>query len=296
VSISGILLVDKGAGFTSQDAVSVVRRIFGMRRVGHAGTLDPMATGLLVVCLGKATRAVEFIMEGAKEYEAGFLLGLSTATQDTTGEVLSRSDKPVKREALLSALGRFSGEISQLPPMYSALKKGGVPLYKLARKGVEVEREPRTVTIGRIDLLEYDEGLRRGKMRVLCSKGTYIRTLVADLGEALGTGGAMSSLRRTRSGIYSVEKAHTLDEIAEIVESGWADDLLLPVDGVFSNYPALYVGADDERRIKNGHGITVKAPNGFCRVYSGSGEFLGFSDIRGDTLHMVKSFFETEAK
>lgn len=292
---SGILLVDKSEDFTSQDAVSVVRRIFGLRRVGHAGTLDPMATGLLVVCLGRATRAVEFLMEGSKEYEAGFKLGISTTTQDTTGEITARSEKSVTRDELLSALKELTGEIYQLPPMYSALKRGGVPLYRLARQGIEVERETRRITIERIDLLEYDESARRGRIRVACSKGTYIRTLCADLGGMLGTGGVMSALRRTQSGEYSVKDAHTLDEIAEIVESAGSDGLLKPVDSVFERYPELHVDAGGERLIKNGCVVSFTAPDGEYRVYSDSGKFLGISTVHADTLRVIKSFFETDA-
>ena len=208
---NGILIVDKPAGWTSQDVAAKLRGVFHERRIGHSGTLDPMATGVLVLFVGRATRAVEFAESDSKEYLAGLRLGLVTNTQDTSGETLETHPVAVTREELDAALDAFRGDISQIPPMYSAIKIGGKKLYELARKGQEVERKPRNITI--FELAVEDGSGSDWDLRVRCSKGTYVRTLCHDIGQSLGCGGCMSSLRRTRAGRFTLEQAVTMEQI-----------------------------------------------------------------------------------
>lgn len=245
----GILLIDKSPGMTSHDVVRRLRRLLGTRRVGHTGTLDPMATGVLPVAVGEGTRLVEFLMEGDKEYLATLRLGMTTTTQDAEGEILAeRSWQGVDRAALESAAADLRGAILQLPPMYSALKRNGVPLHRLARQGMEVEREPRPVTIFRLDILRVE--LPLVEIAVTCSKGTYVRTLAYDLGEALGCGAHLTALRRTRSGPFGVADCLTL----EALEGGPADRPL-PLLGPRAALPELAVvavGPDAAARLANG--------------------------------------------
>ena len=219
--MNGILLVDKPSDWTSNDVVQKLRGLLRERRIGHAGTLDPMATGLLTVFVGRATRAVEFAEADAKCYRAALHLGLTTDTQDITGTVLRQQEPDVTREALEEVLERFRGEIRQVPPMYSAVKVNGERLYRLARRGETVERAARTVTIHSLDLLG-----REGEdwiLEIRCSKGTYIRTLCHDIGDALGCGGCMAALRRLEAGCFTVDEAHTLEEIAEAASESRAE-------------------------------------------------------------------------
>jgi tRNA pseudouridine55 synthase len=212
IQMNGLLLLDKDGGMTSHDVVRRLRRLAGLRRIGHAGTLDPMATGLLLVALGETTRLIEFLMDGEKSYRATLQLGAVTDTQDAEGEILERRPVPkFSMEELLDATRTLTGSIMQLPPMYSALKKNGVPLYRLARRGVEVERESREVEIRRLEILAAEDD--RLTIEVDCSKGTYIRTLAHDLGQLLGTGAHLTALRRLRSGSFSVAEAHTLPKM-----------------------------------------------------------------------------------
>lgn len=284
--MNGVLLIDKPSGWTSHDVVSKLRRLTGERRIGHSGTLDPMATGLLVVFIGRATRAVEFAEADSKSYEAALRPGMTTDTLDVTGTVLESRAADITREELEAVLPRFRGEISQLPPMYSALKIDGKKLYEIARSGGVVERKPRSVTIYRLDCT----GERDGDflLSVDCSKGTYIRTLCADIGEALGCGGCMSALRRTRAGAFEIAEAHTLDEIAE----RGAESFILPPDGLFSRFPALIVDDWARKRILVGADFSQNAPEGEYRVYSESGEFLMLGRVRGGVMSTIKSFFE----
>ena len=224
--MNGILLVDKPQGWTSHDVVAKLRGIYREKRVGHAGTLDPMATGVLVVFLGQATRAVELCENDEKEYEATLLLGTVTNTQDTTGEILEQHPVTVTEEQLRQTLATFLGPQSQLPPMYSAIKIRGKKLYEIARRGGDVEREPRPITIFRLELLDREES-GDWVLKIECSKGTYIRTLCADIGDALGCGGCMSALRRTRAGEFTLEEAHTLEEIRANPEA-----YILPIERI----------------------------------------------------------------
>lgn len=285
---NGIIIVNKPAGWTSQDVAAKLRGVFHEKRVGHGGTLDPMATGVLPVFVGRATRAVEFFEHADKEYIATLRLGTVTDTQDTTGNILETHPVSVTKSELEAALSAFTGEIDQLPPMYSAIKVNGQKLYELARRGKEVERKPRRITIHELELLS-GEGTD-WSLRIHCSKGTYVRTLCADIGEHLGCGGCMASLMRTKAGAFELSQAHTMEKL---IAAENAEALLLPVDTLFAAYPAVTVNASAEKKLCNG--APVKAPtqpDGCCRVYSEQGEFLLLGRVTGGVLTTVKSFFE----
>ena len=284
---SGIVIIDKPSGWTSMDVCAKIRGILKEKRVGHGGTLDPMATGVLPVFVGQATRAVEFAENGEKEYIAGLRLGLVTNTQDTSGETLETHPVTADRKALEALLPRFTGPIQQIPPMYSALKVNGKKLYQLARKGKSVERKPRPITIFGLDILRQDAP-DHDTIQVTCSKGTYIRTLCHDLGEILGCGGAMSSLRRTMAGGFRLEDAVTLEDVQSQGES-----LLLPTDRLFADSPAYTVpSAGRDKRIRNGNPITDETlPDGTYRVYGQNGDFLCLSRAQGGVLTAIKNFF-----
>ena len=285
--MNGIVIIDKPEGWTSQDVVSKLRGVFKTRRIGHGGTLDPMATGVLPVFVGRATRGVEFFEHAEKVYETVLKPGITTDTEDITGTVLTEQDAFVTGEMVEAALPKFRGEIMQVPPMYSALKVNGQKLYELARKGKEVERQPRPITIHELTLLGMDaEGIR---LRVHCSKGTYIRTLCKDIGEALGCGGCMASLRRVQAGEYTIEEAVSLDSL---VSAEHPEDFLRPVDSMFRNYAAVTLTPNQEKRCRNGNSFSVRLADGTYRAYSQSGEFLMLAQVENGTMATVKSFFE----
>lgn len=288
---NGILIIDKPQEWTSHDVVAKLRGLFREKRVGHGGTLDPMATGVLPVFLGRATRAVEFADQSSKEYLAGLRLGLSTDTQDITGRVLESRPVSATAEELSAVLARFQGDLMQVPPMYSAVKIGGKKLYELARKGDEVERKPRPITIYELEFLG-QTGQNEYSLRVRCSKGTYIRTLCHDIGAALGCGGTLSSLRRTEAAGFSLQDAVTLDQVAGAAGRGEAEALLLPVDHFFHRYPSLTVGPGQEKSIRNGASFPWKAPPGMYRVYGPRGDFLMLGYLERDRLETIKSFFD----
>lgn len=290
MALNGIMLIDKPCDWTSHDVVGKLRGILHERRIGHSGTLDPMATGLLVVFVGRATRAVEFAEADSKEYLAGLRLGISTDTQDITGNTLKSSNSLPSKAELEQALSAFKGEISQIPPMYSAIKVGGRKLYELARRGESVERKPRRVTIDKLDIIGENEG--NYVLDVVCSKGTYIRTLCNDIGDSLGCGGCMSSLRRVKAGAFSIEKAHTIDEIQAAADNGGLDEIIIPVDRLFSAYPELTVRDTAEKKLRNGNVIKLAAPNGTYRVYTETGGFLLLGEVADNKLKTIKSFFE----
>ncbi len=286
--VSGILVVDKPAGWTSHDVVGRVRHLAGTRRVGHAGTLDPMATGVLVVLVGRATRAAEFAEAQAKGYAAHIRFGVTTDTLDTDGRVLTQGGRTPELDEILAVLPGFTGEIEQIPPMYSAIKIGGRKLYEIARAGGEVERKARKVNISKLSCAgplpdgDYE-------LSIECSKGTYVRSLCADIGGALGCGACMSALRRTYSGAFRVEDALTLEEI----EARGAGNCLLPVDALFSDSPELRLaGARAERAVRNGSDTPCRAAEGRYRVYSESGEFMMLGEVKDGVLRTIKSFFE----
>jgi tRNA pseudouridine55 synthase len=280
VPLSGILNVDKPPDMTSHDVVDAVRRVAGQRRVGHAGTLDPMATGVLLVCLGQATRVAEYLMAGCKRYRATIVLGTTTDTYDAEGEVLA-SDGRIdwgERE-IRAALDTFVGSIWQVPPMYSAIKQEGEPLYKLARQGKVVERKPRQVEISEILLLDWTPPSLI--VEVECSSGTYVRSLAHDLGQHLGSGAYLAALARLSSGRFNLEEAVSLERIEEAFEHGQESHYLLPIDEALLDWPAMIVGMDDAERIGQGQAIPgdllpdgEDGHGGLCRAYSSEGDFL----------------------
>ncbi|MBR2132993.1 MAG: tRNA pseudouridine(55) synthase TruB [Oscillospiraceae bacterium] len=285
---NGIIIIDKPSDWTSMDVCAKLRGILKEKKIGHAGTLDPMATGVLPVFVGSATRAVEFAEKGDKEYIAGLRLGLITNTQDTTGETLEERPVTVDRAALEAVLPQFTGEIAQIPPMFSAIKRDGKKLYELARAGKEVHREPRHITIHALEVLE-QTGARDYLIRVRCSKGTYVRTLCHDIGQALSCGGCMSSLRRTMAAGFTLEESVSLEQVQE---QGAA--LLHPTDLYFRDTEQYTLqNARQEHLCRNGNPVSVKGLNEGCRyrVYSADGEFLCLSSYHSGVLTSIKNFF-----
>ncbi len=293
--MNGILLIDKPAGWTSMDVCAKLRGALRVRRVGHSGTLDPMATGLLVVFLGRATRAVQYAENHRKTYEALLRPGIVTDTQDTGGTVLRSAPAHLADAEFQAVLPRFRGEIAQIPPMYSALKVNGQKLYDLARKGRAVERQPRPVTIW---ALEQTGRAENGDiaLHVECSKGTYIRTLCHDIGAALGCGAAMSALRRTRCGCFDLADAHTLGEVLAAAAAGRAEELLLPVESVFSGLPDVALTTAQEKAVRCGRAFTCRLPEGRCRLFDARGAFLALGEVRDGVMRVEKSFFEVETE
>lgn len=287
---SGILVIDKPEDWTSMDVCARVRRLLGERRVGHAGTLDPMATGVLTVFVGRATRAAQFAEAGEKRYEALLRLGTETDTQDITGTVLRESAQRPDRAALEAVLPRFRGEIQQIPPMYSALKRDGKKLYELARQGKSVERAPRSVTVSALEL-----GERRSDtdwvLRVRCSKGTYIRTLCHDIGRALGCGGTMAALRRTAASGFTLADAVTLEQVTRAAQQGEAESLLRAVDSLFLEHPALTLRGRPEQLCRNGNPFRLSGEDGLFRFYGADGSFLMIGRRESGVVRTVKSFF-----
>ena len=285
--MDGIVIVDKPQGWTSQDVTARLRRVFGTRRIGHGGTLDPMATGVLPVFVGRATRAVEFFEHAEKTYETVLRLGITTDTEDMTGTVLTEENVSFAEEQLQETLAAFRGEILQVPPMYSALKVNGQKLCDLARRGKTVERQPRPITIHELTLVERGENTLR--LRVRCSKGTYIRTLCKDIGEKLGCGGCMESLRRVAAGEYTVDEAVPLQTLLDTEEP---EKYLRDVDTMFRNYPAVTLTANQETRCRNGNAFSVSLAPGTYRAYSQDGEFLMLAKVDGGVMSTIKSFFQ----
>jgi len=278
---TGIIIIDKPKGYTSHDVIAVLRGIFHMRRIGHSGTLDPMATGVLPVFLGMATKACEYAAAHEKEYVAQFQLGVSTDTQDITGKVIDTKNVTVTQKDVEDALRSFVGPILQVPPMYSAIKKDGVKLYEYARRGTTIEREARPVTIFDAALLSGDEKAARYEARIRCSSGTYIRTLCADIGERLGSLAVMTELRRTRAGMFELKDALSLEETKELAFENLLDQHVLPLETVFSEYPRVQVDAYGEARIRNGAFVPLTSVLGgipekcmYFRVYAPDGTFL----------------------
>ena len=287
--MNGIVIVDKPQDWTSQDVTARLRRVFDTRRIGHGGTLDPMATGVLPVFVGRATRGVEFFEHAEKAYETVLRLGLTTTTEDVWGETLEERAVSFTAEKLQEVLESFRGEILQVPPMYSALKVNGQKLCDLARKGKEVERQPRPITIHELTCLGMEaDGIR---LRVRCSKGTYIRTLCKDIGEALGCGGCMQELRRVQAGEYTIAEAVPLQELLETAEP---EKYLRTVDTMFRNYPEVTLSAKQEERCRHGNSFTVKMENGTYRAYAQSGEFLMLAKVENGVMSTIKSFFDVE--
>lgn len=270
------------------DVCAKLRGILKTKKIGHAGTLDPMATGVLPVFVGQATRAVSFAEGGEKEYVAGLRLGLTTNTQDTEGQTLTQSPVTVGREELEAVLPRFTGEISQIPPMFSAIKINGQKLYDLARQGKEVERKARTVTIFALEVVEQVSETDY-ILRIRCSKGTYVRTLCHDIGQALGCGGCMFSLRRTMAAGFTLDESVTLEQMQEGGEA-----LLRPTDSLFRDRPDYRLKTEkQEERCRNGNPFFIQEnlPEGEYRIYGREREFLCLSRLQGDTMTSLKNFF-----
>lgn len=292
MTMEGILPVRKPEGYTSHDVVAKVRRILGIKRIGHTGTLDPSVTGVLPLCIGRATRVVEYIQDLPKEYEARLVVGIATDTEDLSGTVVRRADHVnLTEEQIRKALIRFVGEIEQIPPMYSAVKVEGKRLYELAREGIEVKRQSRKVTVYSIELTDVRTDLPCPEIafRVLCSKGTYIRTLCSDLGVALGYPAVMSKLVRTATGGITLDRCLTLEEIEALQRQGGLKARLIPADQAVSHIPSVTVNHSEA--VKAMQGKTIKAPaaaleneaEGLVRLYEASGRFLGFFRKQPDT-------------
>ena len=285
--MNGIVIVDKPQNWTSQDVTAKLRGVFQTRRIGHGGTLDPMATGVLPVFVGRATRGVEFFEHAEKIYEATLRLGISTDTEDITGSILEEREVSFSEQDFLDILPQFRGKIQQIPPMYSAIKINGQKLCDLARKGKEVERQPREIEIFELTCLEFAGNTTR--LRIHCSKGTYIRTLCKDIGAALGCGGCMESLRRVSAGEYTIGEAVPL---AELLETEEPEKHLRPVDSMFRNHPAVTLTAKQELRCRNGNSFSIAMADDTYRVYGQNGEFLALCRVDSGIMSTIKSFFE----
>lgn len=274
----GIIVIHKEKGFTSHDVVAKLRGILHMKKIGHTGTLDPDATGVLPVALGKGTKLVDLITDKEKTYEAVLHLGIATDTQDMSGRILEEKEVTVTEEEVKAVLESFKGEQMQIPPMYSALKVDGKKLYELAREGKTVERKARPVCFFDIRVLEMK--LPLVKIRVTCSKGTYIRTLCHDIGQKLGCGGCMEELLRTRVGRFSLEESHTLAEVEKAVEDGSILDKIYPVEKVLGEYPPIHANSYGDRLLGNGNPLSenlvdVQHKEGWVRMYTSDGGFTG---------------------
>lgn len=292
--MTGFVFLDKEEGMTSFLAAKRLGRIFGTKKVGHTGTLDPMATGVMVIAVEHSTRFIELISDHDKAYRARFLLGKTADTLDITGEIISEREVNVSRDEVERAVMSFKGDIMQLPPMYSAIKKDGVRLYELARQGIEIEREERQVHISSISLTDAQED--EYEIEVYCSKGTYIRSLISDIGEKLGTGAVMTSLRRIKANGVTIGRCHTLGELEQMKEQGTLSEALMPVDS-FIRYPEIRVTEPQAKRFSNGGGLDInrfggKKEPGFYNVYSPEGKFLGIGEIDSERTELkVKRVF-----
>ncbi len=290
--MNGILLIDKPQGFTSFDVVAKMRGIAHTRKIGHSGTLDPMATGVLPLLIGNATKACDILPCEDKAYRAGFALGSVTDTQDCTGKVLSTSDIRCTKEQVHDALSQFTGNIMQIPPMYSAVSIGGKRLYELAHQGIEIERQARPVTIYSITLEEFHEDTQSGILSIHCGKGTYVRTICHDLGQALGCGGMMTSLRRTMAAGFPIESCITLEEAAALSEQGRLEEKALPVECVFEVFPLLHLADAQIRMYKNGikldlNRLPVDKSKEVYRIHDENGSFLGLAKCRFETGELI---------
>ncbi len=288
--IHGILLLDKPAGLSSNQALQRVRHLFQARKAGHTGSLDPFATGMLPICLGEASKTAAFMLEAGKSYHATACLGRATSTGDIEGEVVREQPLPVlERDQIETVLGRFSGPIAQVPPMYSALKHQGQPLYKLARQGLEVERKPRNVVIHRLELLRWEPPLL--SFEVACSKGTYIRTLAEDICAGLGSCGHLQSLRRLAVEPFAADGLVSLEEVEQAAAQGRELQLLLPLDAGLSAWPELHLDATAAERFRHGNPVAGNGGAGMIRVFAGTGEIIGLGEIRPDgTVHPKRVF------
>lgn len=297
--MNGILLINKPQGFTSFDIIAKLRGILKIKRLGHAGTLDPMATGVLPVFVGKATRACDIIPNNEKSYTADFRLGVVTDTQDSTGTVINTFDKKVSEDEIVEVLDCFRGEIDQLPPMYSAVSVNGKRLYDLARQGIEVERKARKITIEKLELISFDEESQTGRLFISCSKGTYIRTIIHDIGEKLSTGGIMTGLVRNSSSGFKFEDCYTLEQVQQLKDNNSLEDVIIPVDKAFESYDIINLSDVQTRMYRNGVKLDLNrvihdSDKNIFRVYSNDNIFLGIAKADTSTMELVcdKNFFE----
>ncbi len=298
--MNGVLLIDKPKGFTSFDVIAVVRKLTGQRKTGHTGTLDPNATGVLTVLLGSATKAQDIILNHDKSYVAGFKLGLTTDTLDIWGTVTSKSESRVSRAEVERLIPKFSGEIEQVPPMYSAVKKDGQRLYDLARRGIEVERKARKVTVYKLALTDFDEEAQEGTLEISCSKGTYVRTIIDDLGTSLGTGAVMTALRRTFACGFSIDDCITLDDLKLLSEKGEAQTALRSVESLFYDCAEVKISDGQAKRFSNGGALDIartalkKAEDIDGKIYrvKNADSFLGLAkaDTSAGLLKIYKLF------
>jgi tRNA pseudouridine55 synthase len=287
--VSGILLLDKPVGLSSNQALQRAKRLFGAAKAGHTGSLDPLATGVLPLCFGEATKFSQYLLDADKQYESTFVFGASTDTGDVEGSVMAEADASALTEAMLeAALADYRGEIEQLPPMYSAIKRDGQPLYKLARAGIDVERSPRRIVVSELECVAFRAGHRaEADLRIGCSKGTYVRSLAMDIGEQLGVGGHVKALRRTRVGPFAIEDCVTLDTLEalrEREEPALLDALLKPMDVALTHFPLLKLPESSGFYLRRGQPVLVpNAPrDGMVRVALETGEFLGLGEILDD--------------
>ncbi len=288
--MNGIIIVNKPLGRTSHDIVHIMRKLTGIKKIGHTGTLDPMATGVLPVCIGNATRVADMLTLSDKRYRAELILGMTTDTQDADGEVITECAVTCTENEIRAAVMSFVGEIEQIPPMYSAIKQNGKKLYELARKGIEVERKSRRVTINSIDILEIDG--ERVTIDVSCSKGTYIRTLCEDIGMKLHVGAYMNTLERTKTGPFSIEESYTVKEIETLCANGNLEDILIPADRMFEEYPKIKLNPKQVKSVTNGVRMSYNGAEGQSyRVYDDKGKFLCISKIEDGRLRLEKSFW-----
>ena len=295
--MDGIIVVNKPQKFTSFDVVAVMRRLCGQRKIGHTGTLDPMATGVLPLLLGNAAKAQDILPDSDKEYVAQFQFGIKTDTLDIWGNVKEKNDFNVKMSDVLNLLPKYTGEIMQIPPMFSAVKKDGVRLYDLARRGVEVEREPRKATVSELRLLTYDEEYGRGQIKISCSKGTYIRTLIDDMGNDLGCGAVMTSLVRTKACGFSLESSVTLDEIKSLSNNGENPERLMSIilscESLFTVYRKITVSDKQAVRFANGNMLDIDKTA--VKNSSLNGEILRVCDRNGIFIGLGKVYSEVNA-
>lgn len=288
--MNGIIIIDKPLGRTSHDMVYEVRRLTGIKKVGHTGTLDPMATGVLPVCVGSATKIADMLTLSDKRYIAEMVLGMTTDTQDADGEVLTECAVTCSETEIRDAVNSFVGKIEQIPPMYSAIKQNGKKLYELARAGIEVERKSRAVTINSIDILKIDG--ERVTIDVSCSKGTYIRTLCEDIGIKLGVGAYMNTLRRTKTGPFTLENSYKLNYLYELKERDRLSEALISADKMFEDYPKIILNEKQTRSITNGIRMSYNGIEGQSyRLYDENKQFLCISKCEDGRLVLEKSFW-----
>ena len=302
--MNGIINIYKEQGYTSHDVVAKLRGILRMKKIGHTGTLDPDAVGVLPVCTGRATKLCGMITDWGKTYEAVMLLGTRTDTQDISGNILSQTEVNVTKIQIMDVIGSFTGEYDQIPPMYSALKHNGKKLYELARQGIEIERKPRRVNIKSILIndINLEDNDKTVTFTVECSKGTYIRTLCEDIGNRLGCGACMQSLKRTRVGSFSIDNSYTLSQIEQMVQAGKTDEILTPIDEMFSDSRKVIISQEYDKLLYNGNKLPYNSIQGKndvqhnedeqVRVYDKNDEFIGVYRFEGNEIVPVKMFYQ----